>query len=206
MTTLLSRPWFVERPALERTRDIARVLSRHGLGVLLNHSGLARFAPNAWRTSYGGPLTQAQRLGIALGELGATFTKLGQMLSTRGDMLPPEYLLELSRLQDAAPAVPIESVLEIIEYELHGHASQIFAMFDSNPLACASIGQVHAAMLKDGSRVVVKVQRPGVAEQIERDLTILAQLIAWAKHHTALGADYDLDSLLSEFSHTIHPR
>lgn len=204
MATLLSRPWFAERPALERTRDIARVLSRHGLGVMLNQTGLGRFAPRAWKTAYGGPLSQAQRLGQALGELGATFTKLGQMLSTRGDLLPPEYLRELSRLQDSAPPVPIGLILETIELELHGTTEQLFASFDCTPLASASIGQVHAAVLRDGSRVVVKVQRPGVADQIERDLHILAQLVTWAEHHTAFGADYDLQSLWSEFAHTIH--
>lgn len=203
MTTLLTRRWFAERPTLERTRDIARVLSRHGLGVLLQQSGLGRFAPVAWRAAYGGSLTQAQRLGQALGELGATFTKLGQMLSTRGDLLPPEYLLELSRLQDRAPSVPVDRIVEIVERELGAPLDQAFASFERAPLAAASIGQVHAAVLPDGSRVVVKVQRPGVAEQIERDLQILAQLVGWAEQHTAFGADYDLQSLQSEFAHTI---
>ena len=203
MPTLLSRPWFAERPVLERARDIARVLSGHGLSALLQHTGLARMAPRVWRQAPGAAPTQAQRLALALGELGATFTKLGQMLSTRGDLLPPDYLRELTKLQDRAPRVPLADVLAAIERELHGPAERVFASFDAEPLACASIGQVHAAVLRDGTRVVVKVQRPGVAEQVERDLEILAQLVHWAERHTALGADYDLAALHSEFAHTI---
>ena len=204
MPTLLAKPWFMDRPTLERTRDIARVLTGHGLGTILQQSGLVRFAPRAWRTANGSSLTQAQRLGMALGELGATFTKLGQMLSTRGDLLPPEYVTELTRLQDAAPPVPIADVLAILQHELGRPAAEVFASFELTPLASASIGQVHAAVLHDGSRIVVKIQRPHVAEQIERDLGILARLVDWAEQHTAFAADYDLRSLLAEFAHTIH--
>src|SRR5580765_2313445 len=204
MSTLYAKPWFMDRPTLERTRDIARVLTGHGLGTILQQSGLVRFAPRAWRTANGSSLTQAQRLRMALGELGATFTKLGQMLSTRGDMLPPEYVTELTRLQDAAPPVPIADVLAILQHELGRPAAEVFASFELVPLASASIGQVHAAVLHDGSRIVVKIQRPHVAEQIERDLGILARLVDWAEQHTTFAADFDLRPLLAEFAHTIH--
>ena len=204
MTTLHAKPWFMDRPTLERTRDIARVLTGHGLGAILQQTGLARFAPRAWRSRNGGTLTQAQRLRLALGEMGATFTKLGQVLSTRGDLLPPEYVAELTRLQDAAPPVPVADVLAILQRELGRPASEVFASFELEPLASASIGQVHAATLHDGSRIVVKVQRPGVDEQIERDLGILTRLVDWAEQHTTFALDYDLRSLLAEFGHSIH--
>ena len=204
MTTLLNRPWFAGGPVLQRTRQIARVLSGHGLGAVMHQTGLGRFAPRSMRAAYGDDLSQAQHLGLALGELGATFTKLGQMLSTRGDLLPPDYLEELSRLQDHAPPVPIADVHRILETELHAPLAECFVRFDDAPLASASIGQVHAAELADGTQVVVKVQRPGVREQVEQDLAILTQLVEWAEHHTQVGQDYDLRALLAEFSHTIH--
>lgn len=203
MRNMLGPPWFTERSLVERTREIARVLSGHGLGVILHHGGLARFAPSSWREATGGQLTQAQRLGAALGQLGATFTKLGQMLSTRGDLLPPDYLAELARLQDHAPPVPTPEVLAIVERELGASPDLVFARFEREPLASASIGQVHAATLHDGTAVIVKVQRPGVADQVERDLRILHNLVEWAERHTAVGQDYDLRALLSEFAHTI---
>jgi ubiquinone biosynthesis protein len=203
MTTLLNRPWFADRAVFDRTRQIARVLAGHGLGVLLQQAGLKRFAPRVSGSVNGETLTQARRLRLAMGELGATFIKLAQMLSTRSDILPPDYLRELSLLQDSAPPVPIADILPTIERELHGPASTVFASFDLEPLASASIGQVHNALLPDGSRVVVKVQRPGVAEQIERDLSVLTRLVDWFENHTALGADYDLRALLAEFAHTI---
>jgi ubiquinone biosynthesis protein len=203
MTTLLSRPWFADRPVLDRTRQIARVFGGHGLGVLLQHAGLRRFAPRVSGSENGEALSEARRLRLAMGELGATFIKLAQMLSTRGDLLPPEYLRELSLLQDAAPPVPIADILPTIERELGGPANTVFASFDLAPLASASIGQVHAAVLRDGSRVVVKVQRPGVAAEIERDLQVLGRLVDWFESHTGFGDDYDLRSLLAEFAHTI---
>jgi len=204
MPTLISKPWFADRPVMDRTRHIARVLAGHGLGAFLHQTGFEKFAPKSWWKKDGRALSQPERLRMALGELGATFTKLGQLMSTRGDMLPPEYLAELARLQDRAPLVPEAAILATIERELGAPANQVFGSFELEPLASASIGQVHAATLHDGSRVVVKVQRPGVAEEIERDLRILARITDWIERSTEYGADYDVWSLHSEFAHTIH--
>ena len=201
--TLISKPWFADRPVMERTRQIARVLAGHGLGAFLHQTGFERFAPKRWWRSEGHALSQPERVRKALGELGATFTKLGQMMSTRGDLLPAEYLVELAKLQDHAPLVPEDRVLAIIERELGAPASELFGSFELKPLASASIGQVHAATLLDGSSVVVKVQRPGVADQIQRDLQILSRLTDWIERSTDFGADYDVRSLHSEFAHTI---
>jgi ubiquinone biosynthesis protein len=203
MPTLISKPWFADRPVMDRTRHIARVLAGHGLGAFLHHTGFEKFAPKSWSKADGHALSQPERLRMALGELGATFTKLGQMMSTRGDMLPPEYLVELAKLQDQAPLVPEDQILALIEHELDSPASEVFGSFELRPLASASIGQVHAATLLDGSRVVVKVQRPGVADQIERDLRILARITDWIERSTEYGVDYDVWSLHSEFAHTI---
>ena len=204
MATMLASRWLNQRPILERTRYVARVLARHGLGAIMRETGLRRFAPATWRIRNGTELTQAERLRAALGELGATFTKLGQMLSTRADILPPDYVAELAKLQDAAPPIPGDLVVAEVERELSAPIRERFESFEITPLASASIGQVHAATLIDGSRVVVKVQRPDVADQVERDLEIMARLVGWVGRHTALGADYDFRSLLDEFIHTIH--
>jgi len=116
----------------------------------------------------------------ALEELGPTFIKLGQILSTRADILPPEYIAELAKLQDQAPAVDSSIIEEIIARELGCPLEDVFATFDPVPIAAASIGQAHAATLPNGDEVIVKVRRPGVVEQIEEDLEILHKLAVTA--------------------------
>lgn len=202
MTTLL--PNGRTRPAtFARARHIASVLARHGLGTLLDSAGLpaplAAFRRRAHRS-----LTPARRLRLALGELGATFIKLGQMLSTRSDLLPEDVVNELSHLVDDAPPVPFDRVRAIVERELGAPIDRHFAAFDPAPLASASIGQVHTAELRDGRAVVVKVQRPGVEAEIEQDLEILRRAVRWASAGTEFGRQYDLTSILDEFSQTLH--
>jgi ubiquinone biosynthesis protein len=140
---------------------------------------------------------------LALEELGPTFIKLGQLLSTRTDLLSADYRTELSKLQDAAPAVPSEAVKDIIERELHAPADTAFASFDAVPLACASVGQAHSATLHDGTDVVVKVRRPNVVEDMEQDLEIIQNLAARAGRHSKTAARYDVVGLADEFVHTL---
>jgi ubiquinone biosynthesis protein len=155
-----------------RERHIAEVLVKQGLAQLAGALGLKTIASR--RSIPGGADTVAPRnLRLALEELGPTFVKLGQMLSTRGDLLSPTYRAELAKLQDAAPAVEAAVVHRTIEQELGPEA---FAWLDLQPLASASIGQAHAATLLDGTDVVVKVRRPGAREQVEQDLVILERL------------------------------
>ena len=200
--TTVTRPWFTDRPIVERSRFIARVLTGHGLGALVDGTGLARFAPRL-RRGQGQRIAPAVRLRMALGELGATFIKLGQMASTRADLVPPEFLVELAKLQDSAPHVPFEQVARTIEEDLGRPVDQCFQRFEPRPLASASIGQVHAAWLADGTPVVVKVRRPHVVEETERDLEILDRLTTWAQAHTAFGHDYDLLPIVAEFAYTL---
>jgi ubiquinone biosynthesis protein len=189
---------------LARTREIARVLAGHGLVSLADSAGLRRFLPRFHGPAHGiAPLNQAQRLRMAFGELGATFIKLGQMLSTRADLFPPDLIAELSKLQDAAPLVPFSDIRRTVNEEMHGLAVLPFLSFDKEPIASASIGQVHAAVLLDGTPVVVKVRRPGVVEQVERDLEILRGVVDWIQAHTTLGRDYELRGLADEFAFTI---
>lgn len=194
-------PWYRDRPIVQRSRHVARVLARHGLATIVDQSGLGRFAPRRGRTA-DPPLGRAARLRVALGELGVTFVKLGQMLSTRGDLLPPEFVTELARLQDEAPPVAASHIVRTIVEEFGAPPDQVFLAFDLEPIASASIGQVHAARLQDGTPVVVKVRRPGVVEQVEQDLAILSRLAIWVRERGP-GNDVDWMALVSEFGYTL---
>ncbi len=205
MTILPRSPWHANRPLVERAGHVSRVLARHGLATLVEQSGLGRFRPRLGRFGRpaDSPVGRAVRLRQALGELGVTFTKLGQMLSTRADLLPAEFVIELAKLQDAAPPVPVELIERTIVEELGAPPDRVYAAFDRVPLASASIGQVHAAQLPDGSSVVVKVRRPGVVDEVERDLEILARLAPWLKEHVAMARHLDLEAIVSEFAWTL---
>ncbi len=192
---------------IQRYRQIAEVLVHHGLGFVVGIVGLERFLPFP-RGLFGHGVPSGNsgapvRLRMALSELGATFIKLGQILSTRADLLPPHYLEELARLQDQASPVPTEAIRAIVVEELGRPIEEVFASFDSTPLAAASIGQVHAASLRDGTEVVVKVRRPGVAEQVTEDLEILQNLAATASRHWDLAEQYDVVGLAQEFTQTL---
>ena len=192
---------------LDRYRVIGETLARHGLGVLLGASGIERYLPfhrqiarYAHRSEN---LSTAQHVRLALEELGPTFVKLGQVLSTRPELLPPAYVTELALLQDSLSPVPEPVIRQVLEAELGGPLESLFAAFDLTPLASASIGQAHAATLLDGTDVVVKVRRPGAVEQIEVDLEILQNLAAQADRRWVEAADYDLPGLAEEFARTL---
>lgn len=207
MVSLPRRPWFVRSHLLRRWREISRVLTRHGLGWFLAQIGSESLIPfeRGWfgHARRELPYGRAEHWHLALGELGATFIKLGQMLSMRADLLPPDYISELTKLQDAAPEVPFDLICEIIREELGQPPDRIFSDFSPQPLAAASIGQVHAGILNDGRQIVVKVQRPGVRHQVEQDLEILFGLAQWATAHTTFGRAYDLPALVDEFAFTL---
>src|SRR5207237_3450015 len=138
------------------------------------------------------------QLAAALEELGPCFIKLGQLLSTRPDLLPADYIRALSRLQDTIQPVPTERIVQIVQAELQAPIDELFQSFDARPLATASMAQVHRAVLKDGSDVAVKVQRPGVRQRIEIDLEVLREVARFASRHTALGARYGLVQMVRE--------
>jgi len=192
---------------LDRYREIAETLARHGLGVLLGASGMERWIPFNRRlvrlAHRGRAMSTAEHLRLALEDLGPTFVKLGQVLSTRSDLLPPAYLVELVRLQDSLTPVPADVIQETVEQELGGSLDEIFSSFDLTPLASASIGQAHAATLSDGTEVVVKVRRPGTVEQIEEDLEILHNFASQASRRWVEAKDYDLPGLAEEFARTL---
>jgi ubiquinone biosynthesis protein len=190
-----------------RYKQITAVLARHGLGYLINVLGLERFLPFHQSLlglpSRGEPYTRPEHVRMALEELGATFIKLGQVLSTRADLLPPDYQSELTKLQDQAPLVPSAIIRAVIEQELEESVGEVYAVFDAEPLAAASIGQAHTAVLKDGTEVVIKVRRPGVVEQVEEDLDILENLAVAAASRWEFADRYDVIGLVQEFSQTL---
>ncbi len=174
----------------ERYREVLAVLARHRIGVvedqLIKHEARDR--------------ARAEHLRRACEELGAMFIKLGQLLSTRGDLLPEAYRTELAKLQDEVAQLPVKVIAEVIREDLGAPPDQIFAFFDPEPLGSASIGQVHAARLADGREVVLKVRKPGVDDLVHVDLEILAGLVeAWSPRFPILE-QYDARGLLREFS------
>jgi ubiquinone biosynthesis protein len=185
-----------------RQRQIAEVLVRHGLGYVADAVGLQPFrtsSPGHQNESHPGP----ERLRRVLEDLGPTFIKLGQIVSTRADLLDPEYRAELAKLQDAAPPLAPQEVWEAIVLELGDGAESAFASFGMEPLAAASIGQAHLAHLSDGTEVVVKVRRPGAVEQVQEDLEILHNLVTRASRRREWAARYDLVGLTDQFGETL---
>ncbi len=170
-----------------RYRHIMATLARHGIGTVFG----------------GDDASRARHVREACEELGATFIKLGQLLSARGDLLPDAYRDELRKLQDSVPAIPASEVAQVIREELGAAPEEIFAFFDSEPAGSASIGQVHAARAADGRDVMVKIRKPGVRETVEMDLAILAdEAEAWTERFPALAA-YDVPGLVREFADTM---
>jgi ubiquinone biosynthesis protein len=178
----------------ERYREILATLARHGFGIIEDH-----FVEDGDERER----SRAERLRQACEELGPMFIKLGQMLSTRGDLLPEAYRLELAKLVDDVPPMPADVITQVIQEDLGAAPDAIFAFFDPKPLGSASIGQVHSARLVDGRDVVVKVRKPGVEPLVRIDLEILAELIdTWAPRLPGLK-QYDARGVLREFSESL---
>ncbi|MBW2650155.1 MAG: AarF/ABC1/UbiB kinase family protein, partial [Deltaproteobacteria bacterium] len=174
---------------MNRYRQIITVLFKYGFGDLVDRLHVGQYLEigmqmiSRERRERVEKLTRSERLRMALEELGPTFVKMGQILSSRPDLIPVEFIEELSKLQDSVPPFPFSQVREIIEAELTSPIDEIFQNFEETPLAAASIGQVHRAQLKNGEDVIVKVQRPGIRATIEVDLEILLHLATLIERH-----------------------
>ena len=180
----------------KRYREIATLLMRHGRGDLVRSAGMEEVLAD--EPAETGDPEAAARLADELEAMGPTFVKLGQLLSSRVDLLTPAYVDALSRLQDNVEPFPFEQVEEIVSDELEVRLSRVFPTFEHKPLAAASLGQVHRATLRDGREVVVKVQRPGVRRQVLDDMEVLADLAEVLDARTDLGR-YGLADMLEEF-------
>jgi ubiquinone biosynthesis protein len=196
--------WLKGRRQLNRARHIGAVLVRYGLAELAMRLGLeGRLRFGRRPKPEAAVLSEPERLVKALEELGPTFIKLGQLLSTRPDALPPEYLKALTKLQDNVPGIPFAEVERVVATETCRLPDDIFAEFDREPVAAASLAQVHRARLKTGEEVAVKVQRPGIAKVVEGDLAILASVARFIERHQPDLAVYDPVGLVAEFSRSL---
>ncbi len=194
---------------LGRLHDIASVLIRHGFGGFVRRMGLADALDNAGRALHWGDthelthLTPPQRARRVLEELGPTFVKLGQVLSTRVDLFEPEWIAEFGKLQDSAPPVPYAQLLPQLVEDLGGPPEQVFAAFDTEPLAAASIAQVHRARLADGTEVVVKVRRPGIKPVVEADLRWLLRLAQLAESESSELRTFSPQRVVRQFGQSL---
>ncbi len=184
-----------------RYAALARLLVRHGRSDVVSGAGFDEFLVEDERPE--GSQGPAEELAADLEQMGPTYVKLGQLLSTRVDLLPPAYTEALTRLQDEVDPFPYDEVKTIVEEELGVTISNAFASFDEKPLAAASLGQVHRATLRSGREVVVKVQRPGIRETVRDDMEALAQLADFADRHTDVGRRYGFGQLLSQFRRSL---
>lgn len=187
-----------------RYQEILHVLIKNGFSFLIERLDLPGLPLYRRLKTAGAPREHElanlpERVARMFGELGPTFIKLGQLLSTRADLLPEEYLQELAKLQDNVPPLPPDEVEKLIMQEFGRPISEIFVEFEPQALASASIGQVHRASLPDGQAVVVKIQRPGIARTIRVDLEILDDIGKIVEQRTRLGKIYNIAGMLAEF-------
>lgn len=194
---------------VQRYRQIMDVLIKHGFGYLVDRYGLH---PRSWKERIFGPreipkkllaMSGAARFRRALEELGPTFVKFGQILSTRYDMVPQDYIDELSKLQDMVPPFEFWEVRRVIQGEFGKGIEELFKSFGREPVAAASIGQVHLARLKGGEEVIVKVRRPNIERTIEVDLDILSSLAHFAERHIRETRIFSPVGMVEEFARVI---
>lgn len=194
---------------LGRLQEIAGVLVRHGLGDTVRRLGLAdalERAGHALHQEHAADLARLEppvQVRMALEELGPAFVKFGQLLAGRSDLLGPDWIAELSRLHSQVPAVPFDDLRAQLREDLGGEPEQVFARFDTEPLAGASIAQVHRAQLHDGTEVVVKIRRPGIEAKVEADLRLLARLAALAESELPALKPYGPQRLVREFARSL---
>ncbi len=198
-----------KRDSIKRYSQILYVFTKYGFGLLLEQLGIFKYLsikkmPVDEKTkSICSTLSRGARFRLALEELGPTFIKLGQILSTRPDIFPSDVLKELKLLQDAAPPFPFSEVKSTIENELCDKLDKIFKEFEEIPIAAASISQVHLARMNSGKLVAVKVKRPDVEKTIELDIGILKDIADFIDNHTKYGKLYDSYGMVCEFEKVI---
>ena len=190
---------------INRYRQILSVLFKYGFDSIIERLHLGQYLDigmrmiSRKRRERIDILSRSERLRMAFEELGPTFIKMGQILSTRPDLIPIEYMRELEKLQDDVPPFPFAQAKEIVERELRSPLTEIFLRFDESPLAAASIAQVHRAQLKTGEEVIVKVQRPSIRRTIEVDLEILFHLSTLLEKYVEELEIYRPTKIVQEF-------
>lgn len=190
---------------VQRLRQIFTVLAKHGYGHIIERLGLrdSRVLGIIIPTPSTKPASNPERLRQTLEELGPTFVKLGQILSTRPDLVPPAYIDEFSKLQDNVPPFPSEEAANQIRMELGAEVEEVFTYFDPNPMASASLSQVHKATLQNGTYVAVKIQRPDIKPLIESDIDLLYFLARLVEKSIPELRLYSPRKVVREFERTI---
>ncbi|HEX7957335.1 MAG TPA: AarF/UbiB family protein [Pyrinomonadaceae bacterium] len=183
---------------LKRYKDMALLLMKYGRADLVRSAGLEEAIEGAQPAVEVSP-AKMEELAADIEKMGPTFIKLAQLMSTRADLLPQPYIDALTRLQDRVEPFPFTEVEQIVATELGVRISKAFSYFESTPIAAASLGQVHRAALRDGREVVVKVQRPGIREELSKDMDVLTDMSSFLDSHTEAGRKYEFSPLLEEF-------
>lgn len=190
---------------VQRLRQIVAVFARHGFADVMNRMDLGKYLPGKLATlaDVGSEKSAPERLRLAFEELGPTFVKLGQLLSSRPDLVPEAFVEEFTRLQDNVAPVPFEKIKAIIEQELGATIENVFASVDSKPLASASIAQVHEARLRSGEKVVLKVQRPEIEKIIDNDVSLLAFIARLLEKYVPETQAIGPTTIVDEFFRTL---
>jgi len=193
---------------IRRFHKIVAILIKYGFGGLVKELKLFPFLASLERVLFFRRTKKAlsipERIRLVLEELGPTFIKLGQVASTRADLLPPEWIEELKKLQDAVPPFPFEKVKEVVEHGLKAPLSEKFKTFEETPCASASIAQVHYAMLMDGQEAAVKVKRPGIDKIIESDISVMHTIAYLLDRYVPQAKRYRPVEVVNEFARVIH--
>lgn len=198
---------FDESPNLKRLKEIIEVLNDYRFGYVAEKTKLKSKIPFKGKSKYESieelDSSLPERIRLSLQELGTTFIKLGQMLSTRPDLVGDDIAAELTKLQGDVPPVDLEIIKSTIEAELNSPVKDLFLEFDEKPIGSASIGQVHKAVLKNGNKVAIKIQKPGVEEIIHKDITIMRFLAKRINDYMPRMRMYNLPRIVDEFERSI---
>lgn len=184
---------------LQRYKQLARLLWKYGHADVVVGIGMEDAIEGDESAPPHPGSASPEELADDLEAMGPTYVKLGQVLSSRPDLVPASYIAALSRLHDGVKPFPFEEVEQIVTSELGVRMSKAFSSFDEVPLAAASLGQVHAATLRDGRPVVVKIQRPGIEKQIAEDMEVMGEIAEWLDAHTDFGRRHRLQLIIEEF-------
>lgn len=188
---------------IKRIRQILAVFAKYGFKDIIDRIPVARkIVPHKIQILFPRQ-SSAERLWLTLEELGPTFVKFGQLLSVRADILPPDFIYELSKLQDEVSPLPFGPIKKVVEDELKRSIETVFRRFDERPIASASLAQVHRAITKQGNEVVVKVQRPNIKQIIDTDLSITETLAGWVEREIEEAREYELVLKVREFARNL---
>ena len=188
---------------LRRYKDVAMLLFRYGRGDIVRRAGLADLLPEETRSREDDGADVAAGLADDVERLGPTFVKLGQLLSTRPDIVPPAYAEALARLQNECEPFPFGEAERILTEDLGQDGLRAFACIEREPLAAASLAQVHRGVMRDGRQVAIKIQRPGIDEQVRQDLEVLGRVVSLLERYSEAGQHFRIGVLFEEFRRSL---